>query len=237
MHIHACTGNLLELFTPCKLEPVPLHSVWISHWISWIQDQGLDFLPKQILHLHAFFLSHTSTVISWFHTSFKSSLQCYFTCIFALQHLTLSFSFLSFCPPSCLLHQFESSPYNLPQSHSSELSLQSACPSHQSSRGTHSWLAHSTSSFSQNAARRKNTVCTEKKNNQHEMHIGTGKKFRGEGRHGTDMQPRVFRRIPHAVDKRTFCCLIPMSTQTELSFFLFSPCRWKLQSGRCIISL
>lgn len=53
-------------------------------------------------------------------------------------------------------HHFEA-PHsrNLPQSHSSELSLQSACPSHQSSRGTHSWLAHSSSLSSQNAAKTK----------------------------------------------------------------------------------
>lgn len=65
------------------------------------------------------------------------------------------------------------------------------------------------------------------------------KNVEGEGRHRSDMQPSVFLRIPHAVDtlKKAFCCLIPMSTQAELSFFLFSPCRWKLQRCSCIISL
>lgn len=40
-----------------------------------------------------------------------------------------------------------------PQSHSSELSIQSASPSHHRSRGTHSWFAHSSSSAWQNAGR------------------------------------------------------------------------------------
>ena len=40
-----------------------------------------------------------------------------------------------------------------PQSHSSELSTQSASPSHHRSRDTHSWFAHSSSSAWQNAGR------------------------------------------------------------------------------------
>jgi hypothetical protein len=40
---------------------------------------------------------------------------------------------------------------SLPQPHSSELSEQSTHPSHQRSRGTHSWLAHSSSLSWQNA--------------------------------------------------------------------------------------
>lgn len=61
---------------------------------------------------------------------------------------------------------------SLPQSHSSELSEQSTPPSHHRSRGTHSWLTHSSSSAWQNAGRgtkkeEEGNVCGKKANSVH----------------------------------------------------------------------
>lgn len=200
----------------------PLHLVGMSHWISWVQNQGLEVLSKflsvhstfQILYVILKFsalslllylsvtpntelflsflptFSHASSALS---VSLGNKGEILHHCNYILNQITINNTITQISIPVRMHHN-----RNLPQSHSSELSLQSACPSHQSSRGTHSWLAHSSSCSSQNAARKKNAVHTEKEMISMKCTLRLEKKKKkkkmkeGEGRSDLQSKQNIF---------------------------------------------